>query len=397
MPFRKCRIHGVVGGLAEAFNDLNAPMGIGGGIRDNLLEQVHFHESRAAECGEHAAFGQELHGKQVDILIAAGAFLQVVLAFNELRRIKYDEVEGLGLVAALAQVLEHVGFHMSCVGGAEFVTHDAFLGELERVFGNIHLVNFFATAAESVKSETAGIAEAVQNLLALGKFSNAAAGVALVQIVACFVAVLHIDGEENAVFVDDDGVVAHFAVYATGAQLQAFFFSHIGIAAFVNAAAVRLFGEQFVNRFAVDFGAGSQDFDRIDVGILVDDAAWDAVVFGVDQAECRFLVFDVKTAALACGDGAVEQVAEEFAVNVRLFAERPETPADLRLRRVRRKTQKIALVAVNFNGVAQFRVADDFVNGSAKNPGVVTQCGLLASGFQGNCFHGYKFRNNVDF
>ena len=43
LPFGKSRVHGVVGGLAEAFNDLNAPSRIGGGIGDNLLEQVHLH------------------------------------------------------------------------------------------------------------------------------------------------------------------------------------------------------------------------------------------------------------------------------------------------------------------------------------------------------------------
>ena len=58
LPFGEGGIHGVVGGLAEAFNDLNAPMGIGGGIRDDFLEQVHLHEPGAAEGREHAALGQ---------------------------------------------------------------------------------------------------------------------------------------------------------------------------------------------------------------------------------------------------------------------------------------------------------------------------------------------------
>ena len=384
----------MVGGLAEAFNDLNAPMCIGGGIRDNLLEQVHFHKPGAAEGREHAAFGQELHGEQVDVLVAAGSLLQVVLAFYKLGRVQHNEVEGFGLVAALAQVLEHVGFHMGGMRRAEFVAHDTFLGELESVLGNIHLINFFATAAESIEPEAAGIAEAVQNLLALREFANAAASVALVQVVTGLVTVLHVDGEENSVFVDDDRFVGYFAVNTSGAQLQAFFFAHVGIAAFVNAAAVRLFGQQFINIFAVDFSAGSQDFHRIDVGVLVDNAARNAVVFGIDQAEGAVLVFDVKAAALAGGNGAVEQVAKEFAIDVSLFAEGPEAPTDLGLGRVRRKTQKIALVAVNFNGVAKFRVADNFVNGSAKNPGVVTQCGLFASGFQGNRFHECKCRKS---
>ena len=289
----------MVGGLAEAFNDLNAPMGIGGGIRDDFLEQVHLHEPGAAEGRKHAAFGQELHGEQVDVLVAACALLQVVLAFHELGRVEHDEVEGLGLVAALAQVLEHVGFHVRGVRGAELVAHDAVFRELERVLGNVHLVDFGAAAAERVQAESAGIAEAVQHLLALGEFADAASCVALVQIVARLVSVLHVDGEEDAVLVDDDGFVGDFAVDYARAEWEAFLAAHFGVAAFVDAAAVRLLGQKFVDVLAVDFGAGGEDFDGVDVGVLVDDAAGDAVVLGVHEAECACLVVDVEIAALA--------------------------------------------------------------------------------------------------
>ena len=98
--------------------------------------------------------------------------------------------------------------------------------------------------------------------------------------------VFHVNGEQDSVLVDDYGFVTHFAVDGACAQWQAFFFAHFGIAAFVDATAVRLLGEQFVNVFAVDFGAGGQDFHRVNVGVLVDDAAWNAVVLGVNQAEC---------------------------------------------------------------------------------------------------------------
>ena len=79
-----------------------------------------------------------------------------------------------------------------------------------------------------------------------------------------------------------------------------------------------------------------------------------AVVFGVNQAECNFLVRNVEAAALAGGDGAVQNVAEKFAVNLRVLSfapECPEAPANLGLWRVCRKPQEIAVVAVNFNDV----------------------------------------------
>lgn len=105
----------MVGGLSKAFDDLNAAVGVGCGIGDDFLEQVHFHKAGTAESREHAAFGKELHGKQVDVLVTAGAFLQVVLAFDELWRVEHDKVERFRFVAALAQVLEYVGFDMRCV------------------------------------------------------------------------------------------------------------------------------------------------------------------------------------------------------------------------------------------------------------------------------------------
>ena len=206
--------------------------------------------------------------------------------------------------------------------------------------------------------------------------------------------VLHIDGEEDAVLVDDDGFVRNFAVDDARTEGETFLAAHFGVTALVDAAAVRLLGEELVNVFAVDFGAGSENFDGIDVGVLVDDASGNAVVLGVDQAERAFLVVDVKAAALAGGDGAVQNVAEKFTVDVCLLAERPKAPPNLGLGRVRRKTQKIAPVTVHFDGVAKFRVADDFVDSSAKDPRVVTQCGLFASGFQGNRFHAVKYSND---
>ena len=43
----------------------------------------------------------------------------------------------------------------------------------------------------------------------------------------------------------------------------------------------------------LDFGAGGEDFDGVDVGVFVDDAAGNAVVLGVHEAECARLVVDV--------------------------------------------------------------------------------------------------------
>jgi len=279
--------------LAETLDDLHVAVGVCGGIGDDFLEQVHFHKAGAAECSEHAAFGKEFHRKHVDVFVTACTFLQIVFGFHEFWRIEHDEIECLGSVAALAQVLEHVGFYMGRFRCCELVAHDAILGELERVFGYIDLINFFAAATEGVKAESARVAEAVEHFFACGQFANASSGIALVEVVARLVAVLHVDREEDAVLVDDDGFVRNFAKDDSCAEGEAFFFADFGVATFINAAAARLFGEELVNGLAVDFGPGGEDFNRVDVSIFVDDTAGNAVVFGVDQSEsvCRIRGF----------------------------------------------------------------------------------------------------------
>ena len=51
------------------------------------------------------------------------------------------------------------------------------------------------------------------------------------------------------------------------------------------------------------------------------------------------------------------------------------------------------MVTIDFYNIAQFGVADNFVDGSAKNPRMVAEGGFFASGFKSNCFHGEKIRN----
>ena len=85
---------------------------------------------------------------------------------------------------------------------------------------------------------------------------------------------------------------------------------------------------------------------------------------------------DVEPTALAGGDGAVQNVAKEFAVNFDVLSfgpECPETASNLGFRGIGCKAQKIAMVAINFDNVTKSGVANNFINGAAKNPRVVTE------------------------
>ena len=246
------------------------------------------------------------------------------------------------------------------------------------------MIHFFAAAAERVKPESTGVAETVEHFFALGEFADTASGVALVEVVARLVTVLHVDGEQNAVFVDDDRFVRNFSKNNARAEGETFFFADFGITAFVNAAAFRLFGQQFVNGFTVDFGTGRENFDRVNIGVFVDNATRNAVVFGVHEAECAFLVVDVESTALAGGYCAVENIAKEFSVDFCILAfvsESPEAATDLGFGGIRCKAKKIALVAVNFNNITELWVTDNFVDGTTKNPRMVAEGRFIAPGF----------------
>lgn len=50
------------------------------------------------------------------------------------------------------------------------------------------------------------------------------------------------------------------------------------------------------------------------------------------------------------------------------------------------------MVTIDFDNITEFGVADNFVNGSAKNPWVIAEGGFFTSGFKSYCFHGKKIR-----
>jgi len=60
----------VVGGLGEPFNDLHVAVSINAGPEEHFLEEVGAYQAGAGEGEEDAARGDDLHGQQVDVLVA---------------------------------------------------------------------------------------------------------------------------------------------------------------------------------------------------------------------------------------------------------------------------------------------------------------------------------------
>src|SRR5574344_316453 len=121
LSFGECRAYGVVRRLSEAPDDLGFAVGVQCGVRDDFLEQAHFHKSGTAEGREDSARSEELDREQVDVLVAARSFVEMILAFDEFRRVEDDEVECFCAVAAFAEVSENIRFRVRRLGGVESV------------------------------------------------------------------------------------------------------------------------------------------------------------------------------------------------------------------------------------------------------------------------------------
>lgn len=150
--------------------------------------------------------------------------------------------------------------------------------------------------------------------------------------------------------------------------------AHIAVAAFENAPTAGFLREERIDVVPEAFRTRGEDFNGVDIRVLVDDAARDAVIFRVDQAERAEFVRNVESAVLAPCNGAVQDCGKIFAGDWRLVAERPETPADLGTGGISGESEEVSAVRIDFNGVAHLRIAEDFIDCAAENPGVPAEC-----------------------
>src|SRR3954471_18270856 len=115
----KLERHRVVGGGAEALDDLRVGAGVERRARDDGLEQLGRHAARAGEGGKQAAGGKQLERQQVDVLVGARCIRRVCRSRRELRRIEDDEIIPGSLVAQQPQMLEDVGRHELDAAGSQ--------------------------------------------------------------------------------------------------------------------------------------------------------------------------------------------------------------------------------------------------------------------------------------
>src|SRR4051812_46528009 len=125
----------VVGGGAEALDDLGVGAGVERRAGDDRLEQFGWHAAGAGEGGKQPAGSEQLERQQVDVLIGARRIRRVRRGRRELRRIEDDEIVPRSLIAQQPQMLEDVGRHELDAAGGQRIGRQVFFRDLDRVDG----------------------------------------------------------------------------------------------------------------------------------------------------------------------------------------------------------------------------------------------------------------------
>src|SRR5688572_31896881 len=90
LPFGKLERHRMVGGGAEALDDLRVAARIERSAGDDRLEQLGRDAAGARKGGEQAAGREELERPEVDVLVGARRLLDLGGGRGELRRVEHD-------------------------------------------------------------------------------------------------------------------------------------------------------------------------------------------------------------------------------------------------------------------------------------------------------------------
>ena len=237
--------------LLAAFDLAEADAGVFGGVVEHLAEQVVAHEVRARTGREVAAAGQELHGFQVDFLIAPDGVADSMARFRESRRVEDDEIIVMTFVVGqVSQEVEDVGL-LGRDDGFQAVAANIFVGHVDGFLGNVDSRDAGRPTFSRIEGKGPGMGEAVQDVFAGGDFGDSQTVVFLVQEESRLLAVFDIDVIEDAVFIDrrqdaarlrqEVGLIPAFILF------HAIQLTDFDVVPFINPADRDAHGSQFID------------------------------------------------------------------------------------------------------------------------------------------------------
>jgi len=167
--------HRMIGAGGETPDDGDAAAGVERGGEDHFLEEVERHVAAAGEGHHQAARLEQLHGEEVDVLVAARGAIDLAARLGKRGGVADDEVEAL---VRLADVLEGVGDDEA---GLEAVQLVVGARRLDGRRGDVDVLHRRRAARRRVDAERAAVGEEVQRAAAAGQRASERAIVALVE------------------------------------------------------------------------------------------------------------------------------------------------------------------------------------------------------------------------
>jgi len=289
--------------LGEGLDEAESAPGVHRGIADGIKEAFSRDVMRTGPGGEDAARFEEFQGAEMDLLVAAEGVAKVLLAAGEGRRIEDDEVE---TIFARLEEVEGIGFD-----GWEVELVEAGIGMdgHDGVGGDVDAGDGGCPGAGARQSESALVAEAVEDAAPCGEACDALVGVELIEVEAGFLAGERVDLEFQSVVVDHErarvGAVEHGEFGA-----ESFGFADGGVVAEDDGGGLESFAESLDEEVAALVHGEREGLQDEVVEVAVDDDAGQAVGFAPDEAAEA----GIDGEALAEGGGLVEAAEEELAV-----------------------------------------------------------------------------------
>src|SRR5262245_25797099 len=385
LPFGKLQGDGMVGGGAEALDDLGVGAGVERGARDDRLEELGRNAARARERGEEASGGEQLEREQVDVLVGARGVARLRRRRRELGRIEDHHLEAGAAVAQGSQLLEHVAVHEFDPAAIQRIGREVVARDFERRRRALDGGDTPCAPGERGDREAAGVGEAIEHLASRGELAHAMAVLALVEEEAGLLPLFHVDAEVEAVFHDRAARGVAVAPREAHASWQGLEFAHLGVRAFEDRLGGGELRERVQDQVAPALDAGGEELRHQHVGIAVDDQAGQAVGLTVHQAQRVGMA--PRRQRLAQGESTLDPAAEKGRIHLLRRVEGPHARPDLRLGAVPGLPVKLPAGVLEVHRIAGTRFADDLVDTARKEPRMAPFERLLASPLEHDCAH----------
>lgn len=188
-------IDGVISGLMELVEDAHMSTTLSSCCEDGKTELVLVDSLTAAESEYNAARAYLLESYSVETSVALESIAQSILVLGKSWRVEHDEIV---VATGTFEILESVFAEafVLCIGEVE---SNIGIGELDSACAGIDAVDVVGSATEGIYTETASVAEHVEDVLATGIFFEKMTVVALVNEETGFLAFEPVDVELYAV------------------------------------------------------------------------------------------------------------------------------------------------------------------------------------------------------